>query len=64
MAEIIHTTRITITRDRGPIRIAQIEGFPEPVFYGVHGGIQKFYQVEPVQEHPATLDHIIGGVSA
>jgi len=64
MAEIIHISRITITRDRGPTRIAQIEGFPEPVFYGVHGGIRKFYNVESVEEHPATLDHIIGGVSA
>ena len=64
MAEIIHTSRITITRDRGPIRIAQIEGFSEPVFYGIHGGIQKFYKVESVEEHLATLDHIIGGVSA
>jgi hypothetical protein len=64
MAEIIHISRITITRDRGPIRIAQIEGFSEPVFYGVHGGIRKFYNVESVEEHPATLDHIIGGVSA
>ena len=64
MVEIIHTARITITRDRGPIRIAKIEGFAEPVLYGVHGGIQKFYNVETVEEHPATLDHIIGGVSA
>jgi hypothetical protein len=64
MAEIIHTSRITITRDRGPIRKAHIEGFPEPVFYGVHGGIRNFYNIESVEEHPATLDHIIGGVSA
>ena len=64
MAEIIHTSRISITRDRGPIRIAQIEGFSEPVFYGVHGGIQKFYKVDPIEEHAATLDHIVGAVSA
>ncbi|HKJ05531.1 MAG TPA: hypothetical protein VJ974_08045 [Geopsychrobacteraceae bacterium] len=64
MADIVHTSRITITRDRGPIRIAQIEGFNEPVHYGVHGGIQKFYNVEPVEEHAATLDHIVGAVAA
>lgn len=64
MAEIIHTSRVKITRDRGPIRIAQIEGLSEPVFYGVHGGIQKFYKVDPVEEHAATLDHIVGAVSA
>ncbi|MEJ2470375.1 MAG: hypothetical protein P8Y96_04580 [Desulfuromonadales bacterium] len=64
MAEVIHTSRIHITRERGPIRKAQIEGFAKPVFYGVHGGIQKFYQVDPVEEHAATLDHIVGAVGA
>lgn len=64
MAEVVHTSRVTITRDRGPIRIAHIEGFSEPVFYGVHGGIQKFYNVDPIEEHAATLDHIVGAVAA
>lgn len=64
MADVVHTSRVTITRDRGPIRTAQIEGFSEPVFYGVHGGIQKFYNVDPIEEHAATLDHIVGAVSA
>ncbi len=62
MGKLIHTSRINITRVEGPIRKAFIEGFKEPVFYGVHGGIKRFYQTEPKQEHPATLDHIIGGV--
>lgn len=64
MAEIVHTSKVTITRERGPIRIARIEGFAEPVYYGIHGGIQKFYGVDPVVEHAATLDHIVGAVSA
>ncbi len=64
MAEVIHTSCIKITRDRGPIRKAMIEGFSEPVFYGIHGGIQKFYGVDPVEEHAATLDHIVGAVSS
>ena len=64
MAEIVHTSKIEITRDRGPIRIAQIEGFAEPVYYGVHGGIQKVYKVDPVEEHAATLDHMVGAVAA
>ncbi|NIO03371.1 MAG: hypothetical protein GTN74_01820 [Proteobacteria bacterium] len=62
MRKIIHTSKITITRVEGSIRKAFIEGFKEPVFYGVHGGIKKFYKTEPKEEHPATLDHIIGGV--
>jgi hypothetical protein len=64
MAEIVHTSRIAITREKGPIRKAMIEGFADPVYYGIHGGIQKFYGVDPVEEHAATLDHIVGAVSA
>lgn len=40
-----------------------IEGFAEPVYYGVHGGIKKFYQVEPEKEHAATLDHIVAATA-
>jgi hypothetical protein len=39
-----------------------IEGFSEPIYYGVHGGIKTFYGHEPKEEHAATLDHIVGGV--
>ena len=62
MSEVVHTSHITITPEGGPTRKAMIEGFSEPVYYGVHGGIKKFYGLEPKKEHAATLDHIIGGV--
>ena len=62
MSEIMHTSRITITVEEGPTRKAMIEGFSEPIYYGVHGGIKKFYGLEPKEEHAATLDHIIGAV--
>jgi hypothetical protein len=64
MGTLVHTSKIRITRERGPVRKAFIEGFAEPVYYGIHGGIQKFYGVDPVEEHAATLDHIVGAVSA
>ena len=62
MGKVVHSSRIIITRDTGPTRKAIIEGFGEPVFYGVHGGIKDFYKVEPKEEHAATLDHIVGAV--
>ena len=62
MTNVVHTSRITITRERGPTRKAVIEGFGEPVYYGIHGGIKEFYKVEPHEEHAATLDHIVGAV--
>lgn len=63
MAELIHVSRIRIVKDKGPVRRAYIENFPEPVRFGVHGGIKKFYGVEPEEELPTTLDHIIAGVA-
>lgn len=62
MGNVVHTSRIVITRVKGPTRKAMIEGFAEPVYYGVHGGIKTFYKVEPEEEHAATLDHIVGAV--
>jgi hypothetical protein len=62
MGEIVHTSRITIVRENGPTRKATIEGFDQPIYYGVHGGIKKFYRVDPETEHAATLDHIVGAV--
>jgi hypothetical protein len=45
-----------------------MEGFPEPVHFGIHGGIRHFYQDKygrelPGPEYPATLDYIIAGVA-
>jgi hypothetical protein len=59
---IVHQSEIRITRKNGPTRKAVIKGFAEPVYYGVHGGIKKFYGVDPDEEHAATLDHIVGAV--
>lgn len=64
MGEVVHISRSKIVRTEGPTRKAIIEGFPGEVYYGVHGGIKRFYDVEPKEEHPATLDHIVSGIAA
>jgi hypothetical protein len=63
MGELVHTSRIKIVREKGPTRRAMIEGFNEPIYYGVHGGIKSFYKVEPEKEHAATLDHIVAATA-
>ena len=40
----------------------EIESFETPMRVGVHGGIKRFYGVEPEEDLPATLDHIIAAV--
>ena len=62
MAEVIHVSHIRIVKDKGPLRRAYIENFPEPVRYGLHGGIKKFYGVEPPEDLPATIDHVVAAV--
>jgi hypothetical protein len=63
MNNVVHTSRIKIVRGQGPNRKAMIEGFSEPVYYGVHSGIKRFYGVEPDKEYPATLDHMIAATA-
>jgi hypothetical protein len=62
MAEVVHTSRLRVERIAGPVRHAYLEGFTEPIRFGVHGGIKAFYGVEPDEEVPATLDYIVGAV--
>ena len=62
MAEVIHISHVKIIKDKGPVRRAYIENFPEPVRYGLHGGIREFYGVEPKEELPATIDHLVAAV--
>jgi hypothetical protein len=64
MGEIVHTSRSRIVREHGPTRRAVIQGFEGTVRYGVHGGIKNFYKIEPKEEHPATLDHIVSATAA
>ena len=64
---VAHTSRIRIEKHIGPHRTAQIEGFPKPLDFGIHGGIKDFYEEKYGREiagpeYPATLDHIISGV--
>lgn len=65
---VAHTSRIQIDKLVGPHRTAKIEGFAEPLHFGIHGGIKHFYQEKygrelPGPEYPATLDHMIAGVA-
>lgn len=64
MGELVHTSHVKITQEVPPLRHAYIENFEEGVPYGVHGGIAKFYGVEPKEDIPATLDHIVAATAA
>ncbi len=65
---LAHTSRIRINKMEGSHRTAYIENFPEPLHFGIHGGIRRFYKEKYGREitgpeYPATLDHIIAGIA-
>ena len=62
VAELIHTSRIRLEKIKGSLRHAYVENFKAPIRFGIHGGIKRFYGIEPDEELPATLDHLIAAV--
>jgi hypothetical protein len=63
MADVIHQSRFKIVQDKRPLRRAYLEGFKEPIEFGVHRGIKHFYKLEPERDVPATLDYVVGAVA-
>jgi hypothetical protein len=65
MGRPVHTARIGISTDT-PIPTARVEGFPDPIRFGLHGGIKKFFgeMYAHVEERPGTHDHVIASVAS
>jgi len=64
MGELVHVSKVKVYKEpgKGKVKKAYIEGFPEPIRMGVHGGIKKFFGVESVEDLPATLDYLVAAV--
>jgi hypothetical protein len=61
---VVHTSRLSIEKHEGPHRTAHLEGFDQPI----HFGIKRITQVQSGREitgpaYPTTLDHILAGVA-
>jgi hypothetical protein len=63
MGDVITVAKSRTVQDKRPVRRAYIADFKDPVRYGVHGGIKAFYKIEPEEELPSTLDHLISAVA-
>ncbi len=64
MGEPIQVSRVRIQKEKGPIRKAYIEPFAQPVEYGLHGGIKKFYGIDRGEDAPSTMDHIVAALGS
>ena len=64
MAKLLHTSKVKIQKEPGnsKIKMAQVEGFPDVVRMGIHGGIAGYFKLSPDEPRPATLDYIVAAV--
>ena len=66
MDKVVYTSKSTIERKRGPLRIAHLPGETQPVSYSVHGAIAEHYKVDPAklsESHAATIDYVISATA-
>ena len=64
MAKLLHTSKVKIQKEPGNSKIkrARVEGFPDVVRMGIHGGIAQYFKLSPDEPRPATLDYIVAAV--
>ena len=63
--ETVHEVRVTLTRERPPIRKAVLEMTGEEVTFGTPGWQGEHYGFDPstLPEHPGTLDYLVASVA-
>lgn len=66
MNSVVYISKSRIERKRGPLRIANLPGESQPVFYSVHGPVAQHYGLAPDQlpeSHATTLDYVISATA-
>ena len=66
VGKVVYTSKSTIERKSGPLRIAHLPGEAQPVIYSVHGAIAEHYKVDPAklsESHAATIDYVISATA-
>ena len=66
MPDVVYTSRVSIERVKGPLRIARLPGEDRPVVFSAHGAIAAHYRVDPAalgESHAATLDYVVAATA-
>ena len=66
MAEIAYVSEVDLERVAGPLRVAQLPGEAQPVYFSTHGPVAKHYGVNPEslkESHATTLDYIVAATA-
>jgi hypothetical protein len=61
MGEVVYVSRVAITRERGPLRKAELPPAKKTVTFGVHSAVADHYGVDPENFPPdaTTLDYVV-----
>lgn len=61
MGDVVYTSMVTVVRERGPVRTAQVPGRDELVTFGVHGAIAEHYGVSAgdFPSDATTIDYVV-----
>jgi uncharacterized OsmC-like protein len=64
MGKLIQASKVKISKESGNSKIkrAEIEGFPGALRMGIHGGIAKYFKLNPDEPMASTLDYIVAAV--
>lgn len=59
-----YVSRVTVIRERGPIRQAFLPA-SDPIFFGTHDEVREHYGTAPGQypDHATTLDHVVAAAA-
>jgi uncharacterized OsmC-like protein len=66
MGETVHVSKVKVYKEPGggKVKKAIIEGFPDPIRMGLHGGVKKFLHMEDGEDLPTTLDFVVAALGS
>ena len=65
MGEVAYLSKVSVDREKGPLRWARLPAEPDPVAFGVHSEVAAHYGVsaEDSPPHATTLDYVVAGAA-
>jgi hypothetical protein len=65
MSEVVYVSRVSVDREKGPLRWAHLPAEPEPVAFGVHGEVAEHYGAREgsYEPHATTLDYVVAAAA-
>jgi len=63
MSEVLYRSHVRVVREKGAYRTATLPATPEPVDFGVHSAIARFYGMETETEMATTLDYVVAATA-